>query len=162
MYLSGRTIAPGETGHTAGRQLLEQMYVLHIGHPMPPIATEPRGKPYFPDGSCHFSITHTKKHVFCVLSDRPVGIDAEELDRPVRPALADKILSEEERAQYLAAPNRDVAFLKFWVLKEALLKCTGEGLQGYPRQTNFSLDDPRLMEMDGCVVAVIEEENYVV
>jgi len=162
MYLAGRKIAPGQTGHEAGRQLLEQMYMLHMGRPMPPIATTPRGKPYFPDGSCHFSITHTKKHVFCVLSDRPVGIDAEEMDRPVRPALAQKLLSEGEKAQYLAAPNREAAFLKFWVLKEARLKCSGEGLQGYPNTTHFSLDDPRLMEMDGCFVAVIEEDNYAV
>ena len=162
MYLSGREIADGQTGHEAGRQLLEQMYTLHMGRLMPPIAIEPRGKPYFLDGSCHFSITHTKKHVFCVLSDHPVGVDAEELDRPVRLVLADKVLSPEEREQYLAAPDRRVALLKFWVLKEAKLKCTGEGLQGYPRQTNFSLDDPRLMEMDGCIVAVIEEEKYAV
>ena len=48
------------------------------------------------------------------------------------------------------------ALLTFWVLKEAQVKRTGEGLRGYPNKTDFSLDDPRVTEMDGCLVAVIE------
>ncbi|MEI3093229.1 MAG: hypothetical protein V8T48_04715 [Oscillospiraceae bacterium] len=46
--------------------------------------------------------------------------------------------------------------LTFWVLKEAQVKRTGDGLRGYPNKTDFSLDDPRVTEMDGCLVAVIE------
>ena len=46
--------------------------------------------------------------------------------------------------------------LKLWVLKEASVKLTGEGLRGYPNHTDFSPDDPRVMEMDGCYVAVLE------
>lgn len=117
-----------------------------------------RGKPYFADGSCHFSISHTKHHVFCTLSDRPVGIDAEEETRNIDLRLADKILSPQEKKQYDLAENKRLALLTFWVLKEAAAKCTGEGLRGYPNQTNFSLDDPRVVKIDGCFVAVIEED----
>ena len=58
--------------------------------------------------------------------------------------------------QFDAAPDKRRALLTFWVLKEARVKRTGEGLRGYPNKTDFSLNDPRVTEMDGCLVAVIE------
>lgn len=134
------------------------MYEEKYGRPMPEIAVTERGKPYFADGSCHFSISHTKHHVFCILSDCPVGIDAEETDRNIDLRLAEKILSPQEKKQYDMAEDKRLALLTFWVLKEAAAKCAGEGLRGYPNQTNFSLDDPRAVLIDGCFVAVIEEE----
>mgnify|MGYP003300319125 CR=1 FL=1 len=147
----------GRTGHEAGRQLLAQLYREETGLDLPPIAVTDRGKPYFPDSSWHFSITHTEAHAFCALSPNPVGIDAEELGRNIRLKLADKILSPGERLQYDAAADKRRALLTFWVLKEAAVKYTGEGLRGFPRDTNFSLDDPRVTEREGCLLAVIEE-----
>ena len=106
----------------------------------------------------HFSISHTKNYVFCALGENPIGIDAEELDRDIRLALAEKFLSAGEYAQFQNAPDQRRALLTFWVLKEAAGKCTGEGLQLWPNHTDFSLDDPRVQELDGCLVAVIEGE----
>ena len=150
-------IAPGE-GHPAGRKLLEKMVREVTGQPMPPIAVGPRGKPCFPGSDLHFSISHSKGHVFCALSHSPIGIDAEEADRPIASALAEKILSPGEYAQWQRAADPRKALLTFWVLKEAQAKCTGEGLRGYPNHTNFSLDDPRVQQISGCLVAVIEGE----
>ena len=157
LALEYRTIRPGE-GHTAGRALLRQMVEAHTGRPMPEIALGERGKPCFPDSDLHFSISHSKGHVFCALSDHPIGIDAEEADRQIALPLAGKILSPGELAQYEKTPDKPLALLKFWVLKEAAAKCSGEGLRGYPNQTNFSLEDPRVITVDGCLVAVIEKE----
>ena len=147
----------GRTGHEAGRALLAEMYREATGQPLPPIVIAERGKPGFPCGDWHFSISHTKKHAFCVLSRRKVGIDAEEKDRNINLALAEKILSPGEQEQFAAAADKRRALLTFWVLKEAAAKCTGEGLRGYPNRTDFSLEDPRVTEMEGCLVAVIEE-----
>lgn len=155
MLLEGREIVLG-TGHTAGRQLLGELCRQYTGKGMPPILLSDRGKPYFIDSSLHFSITHTKRHVFCALSDRPVGIDAEELDRNIDLRLAEKILSPGEKAQYLATEDKRLALLTFWVLKEAAAKASGEGLRGFPNHTNFSLDDPRVQIRDGCLLAAIE------
>ncbi len=146
----------GRTGHEAGRALLAVLYREETGHELPPIAVKAGGKPYFPGSDWHFSISHTPRHAFCALSRREIGIDAEELDRNVKLALAEKILSPKEKAQFDAAPDKRRALLTFWVLKEARVKCTGEGLRGYPNGTDFSLNDPRVTEMDGCLVAVIE------
>ena len=146
-----------QTGHQAGRQLLRDLYRQESGEELPEIAVTERGKPYFPDSPWHFSISHTPKHAFCVLSKNNVAIDAEETDRKVNLKLAEKILSPEEIRQFDAAENKARALLIFWVLKEAAAKLSGEGLRGYPNHTNFSLVDPRVTETDGCLVAVLEE-----
>ena len=147
----------GRSGHEAGRQLLRRMYRRTTGEECPEIAVTDRGKPYFVAGDWHFSISHTKKHVFCALSRQSVGLDAEEIDRKIDLRLADKILSESEKRCFEAAPDQRAALLKLWVLKEAAAKLTGEGLRGYPNRTDFSPDDPRIFEMDGCYVALMEE-----
>lgn len=161
MFLEGRQIPPG-TGHEAGRALLAELYLRHVGTPMPEIAVTERGKPYFIDSPWHFSISHTKGHVFCALSQRNIGIDAEEADREIRLSLAEKILSPGELAQFAQADDPRLALLTFWVLKEAQGKCTGEGIKFHPNHTNFSLSDPRVRQMQGCLVAVIEEEDHVI
>ena len=145
------------SGHEAGRMLLKDLYREATGKDLPEIRITDRGKPWFPDSDWHFSISHTPKHAFCVLSRNNVGLDAEELDRKVNLKLAEKILSPEEKARFDAAENKEKALLTFWVLKEAAAKLSGEGLRGYPNHTNFTLEDPRVTELDGCILAVMEE-----
>ena len=147
----------GRTGHEAGRQLLAELYREATGEDLPEILTTDRGKPYFADSPWRFSVSHTPKHAFCVLNRNNIAIDAEELDRKVKLSLADKILSASEKARFDAAPDKSRALLTFWVLKEAAAKLSGEGLRGYPNHTDFSLEDPRVTELDGCIVAVMEE-----
>ena len=144
----------GQDPHQAGLALLERLW----GAPLPEIRRTERGKPYFPGQAMHFSISHTKEHIFCALSPCPIGIDAEELNREISLSLAEKILSPGEFSQFCAAADRRKALLTFWVLKEAAAKCTGEGLRIYPNHTDFSLSDPRVRELDGCLVAIIEQE----
>ena len=146
-----------ETGHDAGLRLLAALYRRETGMDLPPISRTERGKPYFPNSPFHFSISHTPRHAFCALSPSPIGIDAEETDRRIRPELAGKILSPGERRQYEAAPDKRRALLTFWVLKEAAVKLSGEGLRSYPSHTDFLLTDPRVRELGGCYVAILEE-----
>lgn len=158
-YFAGRALE-GLPGHEAAWGLLEQLYQDVTGELLPAVARTERGKPLFMDSPWHFSLTHTRRHAFCVLSLRPVGVDAEELDREIDLRLADKILSPGERAQYDAAPDKPRALLTFWVLKEAASKCSGEGLRGYPNRTAFSLTDSRVTEQDDCLVAVVTEDEF--
>ena len=122
----------GRSGHEAGRELLAALYREATGEDLPPIAIAEKGKPYFAGSPWHFSISHTKPHAFCALSPM-------------------------EWQQYEAAADKHRAFLTFWVLKEAQAKLTGEGLRIYPNHTNFSLEDSRVTQIDGCLVAVLEE-----
>ena len=153
----------GRTGHEAGRSLLTRLYGEATGQPLPPIEVGAWGKPAFSDSDWHFSISHTKKHAFCVLAEESIAIDAEELDRRVNLSLAEKILSPTEKAQFDAAADKNRALLTFWVLKEASAKLSGRGLHGCPNDTAFSLDDPRVRELEGCLVAILTEgETYAV
>ena len=154
MLLAGRKIA--NNGHEEGRLLLKELYKQYTNAPMPNILYTEKGKPYFETGDVHFSITHTRHHVFCALAAHPIGIDAEELNRDVNLRLAEKILSPDEKAQFDAASDPRRALLTFWVLKEAAAKQSGIGLNGYPNHTHFSLDDPRVTESHGCLLAIIE------
>ena len=145
------------SGHDAGRKLLKSLWQAHVGGEMPEITIGLRGKPYFVNSSWHFSISHTKKRVFCALAEAPVGIDAEEIDRNISLRLADKILSPNEKARFDAAADPRMALLRFWVLKEAAAKLSGVGLQGYPNHTDFSPEDPRVQERDNSLLAILTE-----
>lgn len=151
-----------QSGHDAGRQLLSELYREYTGNDLPEIRLSPRGKPYFAEGNLHFSISHTKHHAFCVLAARPIGLDAEEVDRDIDLRLAEKILSPAEYKEFSATEDKRRALLTFWVLKEAAAKATGEGLRGYPKHTDFTLSDPRVFFRDGCVLAIIQEEENAV
>ena len=150
----------GKTGHEAGRELLKKLYSEETGKDLPPILVTGRGKPYFEGNPLYFSISHTRHHAFCALSDRPIGIDAEEIDRIIPPMLAEKILSPAEKIRYAAASDKNEALLRLWVLKEARAKFLGTGLTGYPNHTDFSPADSRITQQHGCFVAVIQEEDY--
>lgn len=158
MILASGVISHPREGHQAALDLLDRLYRQLSGSPMPPIVREAGGKPRFETGPWHFSITHTRGHVFVALGKKPLGLDAEELSRRVSPGLAEKVLSPGEFAQYEKAPDKNRALLTFWVLKEAEAKRTGRGIRGYPNQTQFSLDDPRVFTREGCVLALMEGE----
>ena len=147
----------GESGHDAAWELLRQLYLGRTGSSMPATAVTQRGKPYFMSGSLCFSISHTKKHAFCAVGPKNLGIDAEETDRHIKLSLAEKILSSEELSRFREAAEPRTALLRLWVLKEAAAKRSGEGLRGYPNDTDFSPEDSRIYEIDGCYVAVLTE-----
>ena len=149
----------GRNGHTAGRELLAELYQKLTGEPIPPIETTPRGKPYFVGSSWHFSISHTKNHVFCCLSQNPIGIDGEEMTRTVDPRLAQRYLSPTEQARLAKVPDPNAALLRLWVLKEAYAKLTGQGIGNYLKNTDFDHNDSRIREIGGCVVAILEGES---
>lgn len=151
-------LEPGTSGHDAGWALLETLYREETDRELPPVVRSRRGHPRFVGSSLYFSIAHTHRHAFCVLSHKPVGIDAEELDRPVRLRLAERILSPGEMAQYAKSEDKRRALLTFWVLKEAAAKRSGVGLTGFPNHTDFRLDDSRVQEWDGCLVAILTED----
>lgn len=155
----GYCLLDGRTGHQAGWELLEKEYRACTGQAPPPISVTPEGKPYWKDSPWHFSISHTHRHAFCALAKVPVGIDAEELDRPIALTLAERVLSPWEKEQFDQAEDKRRALLTFWVLKEAAAKQSGEGLRIFPNHTSFSLKDPRVWECDGCLVAVLIGET---
>ena len=149
----------GRDGHALGRELLAKLYARVTGEALPPIAVTSRGKPYFTEGNWHFSISHTDHFVFCALSSRNIGLDAEEKGRKVTPAMLEKFTSDGEKSRLGADPQD--AFLRLWVLKEAQSKLTGRGMGNWLKDTDFDPFDQRIQEINGCYVAVLEDTDAV-
>jgi 4'-phosphopantetheinyl transferase len=92
----------------------------------------PSGKPSLADHDIHFNISHSAElGLFAFAPDRPVGVDVEN-ERPVRRLLdvAQRFMSEDEiRSLAATGPDeRDAAFLRAWVVREARLKAEGKGV----------------------------------
>ncbi|PYO46069.1 MAG: hypothetical protein DMD72_13470 [Gemmatimonadetes bacterium] len=91
------------------------------------------GKPVLIDSDgIHFNVSHSADlGLFAFAPDRPVGVDVEN-ERPVRRLLdvAQRFMSEEElRSLAEASPEeRNSAFLRSWVVREARLKAEGKGV----------------------------------
>lgn len=88
----------------------------------------PHGKPMLVDyPHIHFNLSHCRDAVACVVSDRPVGIDVECIDR-YRTLLLNYTMNEQERELVNASPDPAAAFIRLWTMKEAMLKLTGQGI----------------------------------
>ncbi|CAK0749851.1 4'-phosphopantetheinyl transferase [Gammaproteobacteria bacterium] len=100
------------------------------------IALQYRGKPFLPASPLQFNISHAGDRLWIALAwNRAVGVDLEQ-ERPLEVlALARRFFHASE-ADYLGTldeSSRRTAFFRFWAVKEAYLKATGEGLSGLER-----------------------------
>lgn len=94
------------------------------------------GKPILsPASTLDFSISHARGVVAVAAAQRPVGVDVE----PLRTfegmdGMSDLALSPQEQASLQGAPDalRPTLFLRYWTLKEALLKAAGAGFSIAP------------------------------
>lgn len=158
MFLLGEKL-DGRDGRQVGRELLAKLYTQTTGEPLPEISVTSNGKPYFADSKWHFSISHTKQYAFCALSQKNIGLDAEEKGRKVSETMVEKFASCSEKSRLGEDPQD--AFLRLWVLKEAYAKLTGRGVGNWLKNTDFDPFDQRIQEIYGCYVAVLEEEYAV-
>jgi 4'-phosphopantetheinyl transferase len=89
-----------------------------------------------------FNLTHTRGFAACaVRHGAPVGIDAEDIRRPVEAAaIAARWYTPSERLLLgkLPPPRRTEMFFRIWTLKEAIVKATGHGLRIEPQR--FAVD----------------------
>lgn len=87
------------------------------------------GKPFIegrPD--IFFNLSHCREAAVCVIAPHPVGIDVESV-RQFKEDLARYTMNEHEMEQILISERPDIAFIRLWTMKEALLKMTGEGIR---------------------------------
>jgi len=75
----------------------------------------------------YLSLSHTQTHLFALLSPSfDVGLDAEPAGRVVHPGLRSRMMRDEE----LFAPEVSaLSDLQCWVVKESVLKLSGDGLR---------------------------------
>lgn len=95
-----------------------------------PICDKPHGRPVVAaEPPLHFSLSHTREVAVCSFAASPVGVDIE-TNVPDRATELVRHLHPAERAAVEALPRqeRNMAFLRCWVRKEAYLKGLGVGL----------------------------------
>lgn len=101
------------------------------------------GKPYI-NGGPEFNLTHTAGHIVAAFSLSEVGIDIEAADRRVHGEdLARKFFAPAENARIGShpAPERNRAFLRHWICKEAMVKLSGDGIYLGLRDANVEWDE---------------------
>lgn len=106
-------------GSAFGISLLAEAYQDYAQRKMPLVEKLFGGKPYFPSKpGLHFSLSHSRTHVFCALSEYPVGVDTMDF-REMNPHVIERLTTPEELEQ--------LTFYEIWVLRESLYKLENKG-----------------------------------
>lgn len=122
---------------TAYRLLQECLKEIGMADPWPQIERPAKGKPFLlghPEIS--FNISHSRHCVAVALNEEgEVGIDVE-CRRRCPQELIRKVCNEAELETISLSEDSEMCFLKFWTRKEAYLKMTGEGINGFEQLQN--------------------------
>jgi len=110
------------------------------------IETAPEGKPHLPGGPA-FNLSHSGPHLLVgLMPEGCLGVDIE-VARPMRDleAVARRYFAPAEVEELLALPSREreAAFFRGWVRKEAFLKATGRGLRAGLSSFTVALGETR-------------------
>ena len=123
------------------------------------IYEDERGKLRLKNSELGFNISHSGAFVACAIHEGEVGIDIEE-KRELSPRLFESVLSNPELkilTRGEEVPTKTISkdlpmaaeFLRFWTVKEAYLKYTGEGLSGGIKHVKVSLTPgPTILDKD--------------
>ncbi len=149
-----------DIGHTVAYAMLDTLYRAKFNTPTPIIEKNEYGKPYFVDGSCHFSISHGKGLCAVLLTDEgECGVDiepeieenrAKKIDTrflsdrlPVRPLKRDIELRHEltggVKIQGVEVESFDkMPITAKWTVLEAVLKMSGEGFAAFSKRLEIA------------------------
>lgn len=117
-----------------------------------------KGKPYLKDrNDIFFSISHSKRCCVCVISDREIGVDAEEI-KPFSQRLAEKVCSENELLKIENSPDKAREFTKIWTMKESFIKMTGEGFSHGLKEADTTKAEFFTEEKESLFISVCESE----
>ncbi len=131
-------------------ELLRKHGLLQAGE-LPDFAYNEYGKPYI-EGGVEFSISHCKQGILVAIDRQPIGVDIEGI-RSANEALIRRTMNESERACIDAAERSDIAFIRLWTQKEAVVKQRGTGIIS---DLHDILDVPLLPHLQ-----TIETETYI-
>lgn len=124
---------------------------------MPEFGYGEHGKPYllhFPH--IHFSLSHCRQAVGCLLSDTPCGLDIES-ERVCTPSLIRYTMNDDEVRQIEESSHPNKAFLQLWTRKEAFLKMRGTGLTDELRNILPAAKASfETFEQDGVVISTVQ------
>jgi 4'-phosphopantetheinyl transferase len=105
-----------------------------------------QGKPQV--AGIDFNLSHSGDLVVYAVSDRPVGIDIEQVRSMDLAGIIQRFFAPSEFAawQKLSSADQELAFFRTWTVKEAYLKAIGTGLHTPLSEVEVSIDqDPPII-----------------
>lgn len=123
----------------------------------------PQGKPYLKnDRNFHFSISHTGNYAAIACAGYEIGMDIEQIDRPLdRRRIAETVFTPEESAyifsqaicsQAIFSPSEEAVqrlrFAELWTAKESYLKYIGTGFRKSPLSVRIDPVGKRIADAD--------------
>lgn len=135
--------------HMIGEKLLEQAikkeYNIRLAYE--PRALGEHGKPFFTlRPTIHYNISHSGEYVMCILAPRTVGIDVQIHKEVNMERMLKRMVTPELAAEILESDNVKERFFEQWVLREAYIKSTGEGLSRDLRTIPFDRGYHQLLD----------------
>ncbi|MDO4274452.1 MAG: 4'-phosphopantetheinyl transferase superfamily protein [Eubacteriales bacterium] len=127
----GEEYANRNMEHMIGEKLLEtglrREYGLDLA--FEPRAAGEHGKPFFTlQPQIHYNITHSGEYVACIFAGEEVGIDIQKHKKANYERMLERMVPAHMIREILEADEPEKAFFAQWVLREAYIKWTGEGL----------------------------------
>lgn len=119
------------------------------------------GKPYFKNSKYFFNTAHSGKYVICVISDKEVGIDIEEIN-DFKEKVAERMFTKREQQYIEICPDKEDMFYRLWTLKESYSKCIGKGLNVPFNSIELSGEDNKIVVNEDKTYQFYEQkyENY--
>lgn len=139
----------------AGRILLCELVLRLYGRTEFDVKISENGKPEL--DFCFFNISHSGKYAVCAVSDRPVGIDIEEMSDFKRRERY--MLFSKEESDYVNAVQTPERFYTLWTMKEAYIKAIGATL-GDAEKVTFIKDGRLCAEFKGYLFTTEYRDGY--
>lgn len=108
--------------------LCEGLRKLYGIQEMPQFSYTTSGKPmltHYPE--IHFNLSHCDEAILCAIDTHPIGVDIESI-KAYDKELAQYTMNPNELAIIERSARPDIEFTRFWTMKEAVLKLSGEGI----------------------------------
>jgi phosphopantetheinyl transferase len=90
----------------------------------PEVIYDQRHRPFLAGRNINISISHSRSLVAVIISERPAGIDAEELHRDITPIVG-RFMNTREIAWSTLHPDPDKVRILCWSVKESVFKLMG-------------------------------------
>lgn len=136
--------------HMIGEKLLEIGLEREYGRKL---AFEPRAKgnretvfTLLP--KIHYNISHSGKYVMCLFAGEEVGIDIQIHKKVNYERILERLVPADMVREILEADDMEKAFFAQWVLREAYIKWTGEGLSRDLRTIPMVKGNNMMLEME--------------
>ena len=96
----------------------------------------------------HYNISHSGKYVMCIIAGEEVGIDVQEHKKVNYERMLTRMVPADMVREILESDQMEKAFFAQWVLREAYIKWTGEGLSKDLRKISLDKGSYLMLELE--------------